>query len=99
MSANHLVPLFRSSKEIYLLDIDTHSMTLTQRSFFASLIFDIERGRELLASISYSQRLSDTWKLNTGYRYIDAPQKGLLASGLEPLDKDNQLSLTITRFF
>jgi hypothetical protein len=69
------------------------------KEFFASLIFDIERGRELLASISYSQRLSDTWKLNTGYRYIDAPQKGLLASGLEPLDKDNQLSLTITRFF
>ena len=70
------------------------------KEIFLALISDVERGREILASISYSQRLSDVWKIKLGARYIDAPPSSNIDfTGMRPLNNDHQLDITISRFF
>ncbi len=69
------------------------------KELFISFIFDMERSHEYLFSTTYSQRITDTWSLKTGFRYIDAPQKSLVKIGLEPLHQDNQVNLTLTKYF
>lgn len=69
------------------------------RELFFSFIFDAEREHEFLYNLSYSQRLSDIWKVKTGLRYYDAPQKGATVTGLELYDGDSYGFVTLTRFF
>ena len=69
------------------------------RQLLATFIFDTERSNEYLFNASYEQRLSDTWKIRGGVRYIDAAPKDVFPIGLENLDEDNQVFLTVSRFF
>ncbi|MCC7441413.1 MAG: hypothetical protein IT285_07260 [Bdellovibrionales bacterium] len=69
------------------------------RELMLSGIFDLERGEESLLSLTYSQRLSDTWSLKTAVRRIHAPTDEAVPVGLQALDGANQLSLTLTRHF
>ncbi|MCB1042451.1 MAG: hypothetical protein KDC35_05920 [Acidobacteria bacterium] len=69
------------------------------RELLVTVITDLERSHEWLANLRYSQRLSDTWSVSAGLRYIDAPPKRTLAQGLELLDGANQIFLTLKRFF
>lgn len=64
-----------------------------------SVIADLERNREYLYNLSYTQRLSNTWKIETSLRVYDAPQKGEIPQGLETLDEATGVNLTLTRFF
>ncbi len=72
---------------------------ILNKQIFVSLISDLERGREHLVTLSYSQRLNDKWNIKSFLRYIDAPQKSFVPSGLEFLDKDNQVGLNLIRYF
>lgn len=69
------------------------------RELFISFIADLEKSREFIYNLKYAQRISDFWKINTGLRIIDAPQKGLFPKGLENFDGDNQVFLNLSRFF
>ena len=69
------------------------------KEIFASVVADLERDNERLYNITYSQRLSDQWKIKGGVRVYDAPQKETLPKGLEIFDKDNTFSITLSRFF
>lgn len=64
-----------------------------------NVIADLERSHEYLYNLSYSQRLSNTWKIESSLRFYDAPQKGDIPQGLEALDESTGLNLTLTRFF
>lgn len=66
---------------------------------FLSAILDVERKEEYLLNAKYQQRLSDTWKVETGVRAIIAPPKEPQPVGLETLHKANQIFITLTRFF
>lgn len=69
------------------------------REILVTTIVDLERSHEFLLNFSYKQRLSDTWSIQTGARYVDAPQKDATAQGLEFLDQSNQVFLNVSRFF
>jgi len=69
------------------------------RELLITAIFDAERGREFLINANYKQRLSDTWSVETGLRWIEAPPDDFPPVGLELLDESNQLYLTLSRFF
>lgn len=69
------------------------------KEFFLSFIFDAEREHEFLYNLSYSQRLSDIWKIKTGLRYYDAPKKEATVTGLELYNGDSYAFVTLTRFF
>lgn len=64
-------------------------------------IFDLENAGELMASIGYSQRLSDVWGLSATARVMHAPDPDPLLppTGLETLRHADQLRLSITRYF
>ena len=72
---------------------------IMSRSVLVTVIVDMERSHELLANLEYEQRLSDTWRVKAGLRWIDAPQKEDLPVGLERLDEANQAYLNLSRFF
>lgn len=69
------------------------------RQLLVTLIHDIERSDETLINARYSQRLTDTWKVQGGFRIVEAPQKDEDPVGLELLHEANQVYLTLTRFF
>lgn len=69
------------------------------KEILLSAIADLERSREYLYNLSYSQRLSNAWKVQTSLRVYDAPQKKEVPQGLEALDEASGVSLTLTRFF
>lgn len=69
------------------------------KEIFASVLGDLEWGHEYLVNMSYSQRLNDYWKIKLGFRYIDAPQKGLFVQGLEYLHGDHEGYFHLSRFF
>lgn len=93
----------RASLSIFQRDIllgFRHAFNDTMsREFLFTSIWDVERNHELLVNFSYKQRISDTWSLQTGARWIDAPAKDSLPQGLEFLDESNQLFLNISRYF
>lgn len=61
---------------------------------------DLDRSDQLLGSISYKQRIGESWQLKGGYRYIYAPQESEIAAvGLEQFHQDNYGFLELTRFF
>lgn len=60
---------------------------------------DLERSNERLYIFSYSQRLTNQWKLNTGLRIYDATQKESVPLGLELYDEDHHAYFNITRYF
>jgi len=68
------------------------------REIFVAGITDLERANENFYSAKYSQRIGDSWKVGTGLRFYEAPQKGTYATGLEVLNGDNQFFLTLTRY-
>ncbi|QTD48510.1 hypothetical protein [Sulfidibacter corallicola] len=68
------------------------------RQLLVTTIIDVERSQEYLVNARYSQRLSDTWKITAGARYVDAPQKEEDPIGLEVLDESNQVFLTLSKF-
>lgn len=69
------------------------------KEIFASFIMDLERTNEVLGSISYSQRLSDTWSLRSSLRFTEAPKKGTNFTNLENLHEANYFTLNLTRYF
>lgn len=62
-------------------------------------VADLERSPELLYALSYSQRLSDVWKLGAGVRWLDAHQDSASPVGLEAIGKSGQVTFSLTRFF
>ncbi|PCI27562.1 hypothetical protein COB52_04665 [Candidatus Kaiserbacteria bacterium] len=60
---------------------------------------DLDVSEQVLASLSYSQRLWTNWKIKLGVRYINAPKQQQIAIGLEQFDKDNYGFLQLSRFF
>jgi hypothetical protein len=60
---------------------------------------DLERSHEHLYTFSYTQRLTNEWKIKGGIRIYDAPQKGPVPQGLEAYDEDHHGYLTLTRYF
>ena len=61
---------------------------------------DMDRQEQILGSISYKQRVGESWQVHGGYRYIHAPQADeRIAIGLERFDKDNYGFIQLTRFF
>jgi len=69
------------------------------RELLLMWVHDIERENENLITFSYSQRLSDLWKISTGLRVYDAPQKGSVPVGLEVFDESHHGYLNLIRFF
>ncbi|CAM2005451.1 hypothetical protein [Acanthopleuribacter pedis] len=69
------------------------------RQLLVTVIHDVERSNETLINARYSQRLTDTWKIQGGFRIVEAPPKEEDAVGLELLHEANQVYLTLTRFF
>jgi len=69
------------------------------RELLFTCIYDLERDHEILLNFSYKQRLSDTWSIEGGLRWIDAPPKDVRPTGLENLDESNQVFLELSRFF
>lgn len=69
------------------------------KEIFFSTILDVKRKHEYLFNLSYSQRLSDIWKIKAGLRHYDAPQKGATVTGMELYDGDSYAHITVTRFF
>lgn len=70
------------------------------RELLVTLIGDLEKSEQYLLNLSYTQRLSDTWSIETGLRYIEAePEPGRFPEGLENLDQADQVFLTISKFF
>jgi hypothetical protein len=71
------------------------------REFLLSSIIDLEGRGEQLYSASYSQRLSDFWRLRTGIRIYQAkrPEDPLRISGLQLLRRSDSFNLTLTRYF
>lgn len=62
-------------------------------------ISDIERDNERLYNFSYTRRLTDQWKFDTGVRIFNAPKKGTIATGLEVLDRSHHGYFNLTRYF
>ena len=62
------------------------------RQITATFIVDMERSRERLLSIEYSQRLGNSWGL-------EAPVKAEVPVGLERLDGANRIRFTLRRRF
>lgn len=71
------------------------------REFLLSSIIDLEGQSEQLYSISYSQRLSDTWRFRAGVRVYqaDRPVSRLRTSGMQLLRRSDSLNFALTRFF
>lgn len=70
------------------------------REIFLSTIVDLENTNEQLFNISYSQRLSDQWRIKTGIRIYQAkPEAGARPQGLEVLNRADSFNLTLTRYF
>ena len=67
--------------------------------FLLSALTDLERKKEHLVSFEYKRRLSNNWKVEMGFKFIEAPQKGLIPQGLEFSHEKNELNLKLTRFF
>ncbi|MCO4793345.1 MAG: hypothetical protein KC493_06530 [Bacteriovoracaceae bacterium] len=73
---------------------------LMGKEIYLTAIGDIERETEYLINFNYTQRLSDNWKIKTGVRIIEAPQKNpAIKEGLESLDGDSYLFMNLSRFF
>ena len=66
---------------------------------FASSIIDLEQSHQQLYNISYSQRLSDYFKLKSGLRIYKARPQGDIPYGLEMLDGDHHIYINLSRFF
>ncbi|MDJ0840721.1 MAG: hypothetical protein QNK37_29690 [Acidobacteriota bacterium] len=69
------------------------------RELLITLITDTERDQEILFNLDYQQRLTDTWQVRAGVRWIDAPPKDVQPVGLEFLDEANQVFVNLSRFF
>jgi hypothetical protein len=69
------------------------------REFYATLIFDVERSRELLFNLRYRQRLSNTWAIEAGVRVFDAPTKNAIPQGLEFYGQSSHFLINLSRFF
>ncbi len=69
------------------------------RELLVTWIADLERDHEFLINMRYSQRLNDTWSIETGFRLVDAPVKNQTAVGLESLDGANQIFVNLRRYF
>ncbi|MCB9727097.1 MAG: hypothetical protein H6744_03105 [Deltaproteobacteria bacterium] len=73
---------------------------LAGRELLFTLITDVTTGPELLINLSYSQRISDVWSIAAALRVAHAPAPaGAIPEGLQVLDGDHQLRLTLTRHF
>lgn len=73
---------------------DVHSKELT-----LGLIVDVERWPEVLGSVRYQQRLSDTWSARASLRVTHAPGGGDRPSGLQALHKSHHATFDLIRHF
>lgn len=65
--------------------------------FKFGLFFDLDNKNELLFFLNYERRLNDFWKFKTSYRHIEFHEND--KSGLYLLKDDNEVSLSLTRYF
>ncbi|WP_127717023.1 hypothetical protein [Halobacteriovorax sp. HLS] len=64
---------------------------------FTSIIQDLEYSDERLVNISFTRRLSDNWKYQTGLRVYQAKERGFY--GMQIFKGDSYAFLNISRFF
>lgn len=71
------------------------------KEFLLSTIIDLEDPKERLYSVTYSQRITDSWRMRMGVRIYDAPrpENPLQASGMQLLRRSDSVNFTLTRFF
>ena len=62
-------------------------------------IHDLERAREDLLTLTYQQRLGNSWRFQTGARLFLAQKKESVLQGLEVFGKADHIYLNISRFF
>ena len=67
--------------------------------FVLSAIVDMKRTHEKLYNFQFARRLSDVWKFAANVRVFDAPPQAATPVGLEFLDQDHHVSLSLSRFF
>lgn len=61
------------------------------------LFLDLDNKSEFLLFVNFERRLNDFWKLKTSYRHINFAEDD--KAGLYLLKDDNEVSLSLTRYF
>ena len=73
------------------------------RELTSSIIYDLDKSKEYMLQLAYSQRLNDQWKLATGLRGILAKnngnQSGQTGLGLALFERASHVYCNLTRFF
>jgi len=91
----------RESLSVFQNDIFIgHRLSLNDaygKEFRFGFFYDLQRKNESLIFLTYEQRLSDFWKFKTGLRVFSHESNDKL--GLYVLDRDDEVSLSFTRFF
>ncbi|EQC44684.1 hypothetical protein [Bacteriovorax sp. Seq25_V] len=67
------------------------------KEFRFGVFYDLQRKNEMLFFLTYEQRLNDFWKFKTGIRTFTHDSNDKL--GLYVLEKDDEVSFSLTRFF
>lgn len=97
-----------SATDSFLLNIPFQNDTLlgfryalndaNSSEFFFSVIADNQFFDQFLYNFSYSQRIGNSWKLETGIHYIDAENNNLNA-GLAALDNSDHIFFNLYKYF
>lgn len=62
-------------------------------------IADLEVSKQLMLTLSYSQRLKHGFKIKIGGRYVDAPTDQIINTDLRTFNKDHQAYFELSKFF
>ena len=67
-------------------------------------IYDLDQYNESIFNLSHSFRLTESWKLTSQVRVVEAPAPTKEASldnfsGLKPIGKSDNISFKLTKFF
>jgi hypothetical protein len=71
------------------------------KEFLLSSIIDIEDPQQRMYNASYSQRLTDAWRIRSAIRVFEAPkpERPRDASGFQFLRRSDSFTLSLTRYF
>ncbi len=72
---------------------------VSSKEIFLALIADLEISKQLMLTVSYSQRLKNNWKFVLGGRYVDAPTNASVVTDLRAFNQDHQVYFNLSRFF
>lgn len=79
----------------YQIDVNNTNGTLLQ----VSAVIDLERRHEYIIEMSYVERLSDTWKIMFGKRWLHSDEDETNPKGLNKFGNMNELFISTTRYF